>query len=470
MDKQTFFREYTRAIRDGSAALFVGAGVSRAAGYVDWKQLLAEIAEELNLDVDRETDLVALAQFHVNHHNGNRSRLNQVFIDQFLEGASLTESHRLIASLPVHTIWTTNYDDLIERTFEELGKRLFVKRRKEDFPSTRKRLDATLYKMHGDKNHASEAILTKEDYESYDGRREVFTNALKSDLAEKTFLFVGFSFTDPNVTYILSRVRRLLETNGGQHYCILKPPVAADYKNADDAKYHVTRFNHWLKDLARYNIQPILIDNYDEVPAILRELNRRSHLRDVFISGSVHDAAPLGAEKFGELTRKLSAELIKKDFNIISGFGLGVGGDVILGATNSLQRNDDERLQLWPFPQAVPAGMDRATMWDQYRRRMIANAGVCVVLGGNKEKDGETVPADGVRKEVEIARELGKLVVPVGATGHVAREYWELCKNSPADFVGAANVANHLATIGDENAEVDSIVQAVIAILKQLDR
>ena len=52
-DKRAFLKEYTRALRDGHAALFVGAGVSRAAGYVDWKSLLQEIAEDLELDIDR---------------------------------------------------------------------------------------------------------------------------------------------------------------------------------------------------------------------------------------------------------------------------------------------------------------------------------------------------------------------------------------------------------------------------------
>src|SRR6266850_8332321 len=81
---RTFLKEYTRALREGDAALFVGAGVSRAAGYVDWKQLLKEIAEDLELDIDRESDLVALAQFHVNRRQG-RDRINQLLIDEFLE-------------------------------------------------------------------------------------------------------------------------------------------------------------------------------------------------------------------------------------------------------------------------------------------------------------------------------------------------------------------------------------------------
>ena len=47
VDKKELFNEYTRALREDAAALFVGAGLSVGAGFVDWKTLLKEIAEDL---------------------------------------------------------------------------------------------------------------------------------------------------------------------------------------------------------------------------------------------------------------------------------------------------------------------------------------------------------------------------------------------------------------------------------------
>jgi hypothetical protein len=178
----------------------------------------------------------------------------------------------------------------------------------------------------------------------------------------------------------------------------------------------------------------------------------------------------LGEERFRELCRLLGTELIAKGFNIVSGFGLGVGDSVIVGAMQSLRRNDDERLQLWPFPQQVPAGTDRAVFWRQYREKMISNAGVCIVLAGNKRVGDAIVPADGVRQEVEIALAQGKLVVPVGATGHVARELWEQCRTKPAPFLGEANVTNQLQALGDSTADVPNLVANIIDILKWLDK
>src|ERR1700733_6998711 len=125
VEKRNFLKEYTRDLREGAAALFVGAGISRSAGYVDWRHLLKEIAEELELDIDRESDFLALAQFHVNHRK-NRDRLSQLLIDEFLQDVELTPAHRLIALLPASTIWTTNYDDLLEVAFTNANRRFDV--------------------------------------------------------------------------------------------------------------------------------------------------------------------------------------------------------------------------------------------------------------------------------------------------------------------------------------------------------
>jgi SIR2-like domain len=53
--------------------------------------------------------------------------------------------------------------------------------------------------MHGDIDHPDEAVLTKDDYESYHVKMDQFITTLSGDLVSKTFIFIGFSFTDPNL-------------------------------------------------------------------------------------------------------------------------------------------------------------------------------------------------------------------------------------------------------------------------------
>src|SRR5438046_1420196 len=100
--------------------------MSVAAGMPTWPNLLRDIAKELGLDVARETDLVALAQYHVNK-NRLRSQLNQRIVDEYDRPVEIPENHRLLANLPVEIFWTTNYDRLIERALAAAGRRCEVK-------------------------------------------------------------------------------------------------------------------------------------------------------------------------------------------------------------------------------------------------------------------------------------------------------------------------------------------------------
>ena len=51
LKKEELIREYTKAIREGTAAVFGGAGLSRASGFVNWKELLRPLAKDILEDV-----------------------------------------------------------------------------------------------------------------------------------------------------------------------------------------------------------------------------------------------------------------------------------------------------------------------------------------------------------------------------------------------------------------------------------
>lgn len=76
--KEVFIKNYIKALNNGDAAVFAGAGLSASSGCVNWKQLLGEIAEELQLDIEKESDLVAIAQYYYNKNGSNRTRLNDI--------------------------------------------------------------------------------------------------------------------------------------------------------------------------------------------------------------------------------------------------------------------------------------------------------------------------------------------------------------------------------------------------------
>ncbi len=119
---EQFIDDYFSEIEAGNAAIFAGAGLSVPAGYVDWRELLRPLARELDLDLEFETDLVAVAQFHVNQSGSNRHRLHTAVIDALSIDRPVTENHRLLALLPIATWWTTNYDKQIETALKAAGR------------------------------------------------------------------------------------------------------------------------------------------------------------------------------------------------------------------------------------------------------------------------------------------------------------------------------------------------------------
>jgi hypothetical protein len=70
-DKESFIKHICKELEDKNVAVFAGAGMSVGVGYVNWANLLRPIAEELGLDVEKEHDLVALAQYHCNDNGNN---------------------------------------------------------------------------------------------------------------------------------------------------------------------------------------------------------------------------------------------------------------------------------------------------------------------------------------------------------------------------------------------------------------
>jgi len=158
-------------------------------------------------------------------------------VNEFSRRASLTENHKILAALPIRTFWTTNYDALIEESLRAAGKKPDVKATVESLATTTHRRDAVVYKMHGDVSLPDKAVVTKDDYESYDSTRHLFSMALQGDLVSKTFLFIGFSFSDPNLSYILSRIRILLGENRREHYCLLRKVQRLDFKKLADFRY-----------------------------------------------------------------------------------------------------------------------------------------------------------------------------------------------------------------------------------------
>jgi hypothetical protein len=470
-----FVQGYSQALWDHNAAVMAGAGLSIPVGLVNWKQLMRTIAKDVGLDVEKETDLVAIAQYHLNE-TGGRHKLHQTLVNEFSERAALTPNHRILARLPIDTYWTTNYDQLLEQALRDAGKRPDVKATGDNLATTLPRRDAVVYKMHGDVADPAKAVITKDDYEAYlaSSRGQLFSTALKGDLVSKTFLFLGFSFSDPNVDYILSRIRILLQSGHREHYCLMRRVHRDDFQKNKDYQYASVKQQLQIKDLRRYGIQAVMLDSFDQFTKTLTALDRQNRRRSVFISGSAASYAPWSDSQAQEFLVQLAKELAALSSNIVTGFGLGVGPHIVNGVLEQLEsegtRNLTERITLRPFPYAIADASLRKKRWTSYRKQMIDASGIALFIFGNAAGTNprDVVLAEGMREEFELAVAAGVTVLPVGATGYVAQELHEKVSAQFGTYFPKVSGLKSAFAALNKGGSPNQIVQRVVRVIKIL--
>ena len=472
VSRRDLVRTFVSAMHEGDAALFVGAGLSRPAGFVDWRGLLRDCARELGLDVDREHDLVAVAQYYLNRRNRDRARLNSLLKHAFDDVGTHTRNHEIIGRLPISTVWTTNFDNLLERAFTAAGRKVEVKSRDQHFSLPARDRQVTVYKMHGDIANPDEIVICKDDYENYARRHGVFQNQLAADLIGKTFLFLGFSFTDPHLDYMLGHLRTLLEDNKREHFAVMRRARLNMHRRraaaSESFAYELNKQQLQIDDLHRYSIHTHLITTFDEVTELLTDIEREYYQRNVFVSGSAHQFGEIGEERMRDFCMQLGERLISSGYKVITGMGLNIGESLVRGALLKLHelgiQSLERHLVVRPFPRTLPAGSD-AAFNTQYRNYMIEQCGIAVFIAGTSRSHAVSA---GVLDEFDIATRLGKVPVPVGATGYAARELWERVRPRRSEIYNHVIDARLFDALNDSSLDNEKLLQAVFAVLDRV--
>lgn len=466
MDKTLLIKKYSEALEEGCAAIFAGAGLSAGAGFVNWSGLLHDVASELGVNITNTTKFEDLAQYFVNE-NRNTTELSSTIINSFPTSTSPTENHRILSSLPIDTYWTTNFDKLIEKSLEDAGKVCDVKSLPERLAISKIKSNVCIYKMHGDVDNPDKTILTRDQFENYPQTHKAFLNNFGYDLANKTFLFLGLSFDDPNLRFVLKYARLLYKQNQRIHYYILRKTVEEKDECNESFENRKRLQELFVEDLKNYGIKTVFIDDYKEITEILKSIRDRYLRRTIYISGAAVKYDPYKESEFKEFVKSLCADIIQHGFRIVTGYGLGLGNEVIAGAVGELNKEHkpvDGNLFIFPFPQGFK---DKEDIWPQYRKEMISLTGVTLFLLGNKNKgDGNLKNSDGVRQEYEISKKNGNFLIPVGATGYMAKELWD---EQIIDISSRSTIYNDyidlLKALGDNSLSLSELREKIIYLL-----
>jgi hypothetical protein len=174
--------------------------------------------------------------------------------------------------------------------------------------------------------------------------------------------------------------------------------------------------------------------------------------------------------------RKLGEQIIKRGFNLVSGFGLGIAGSCIIGAHEQAKREKSgrigQRLRLHPFPQEFKDDAERRKVYGDIREQLVKESGVTIIIAGNKldPSTGTAVIADGVLQEFALAKMNSHLVIPVPATGWAAAMIWEEMKLTLDKFFGPADLKADFAVLESGGKSEHEWVEAIFAIITKTRR
>lgn len=459
-----------QALRNGRLSVFAGAGLSAESGYVNWKQLIKPMCDYLGLNIN--TDLTMIAQYYENECT--RDGLNRAIFNEFSKVPTRNDNMEILASLPINTYWTTNYDSIIEDTLRKNRKTVDVISEQVQYKNYTFERDAVVYKMHGDKSIPDRAVITKTDYEVYDAYRAVFSKGLVMELITKTVLFIGFGFSDPNLDRIISIVRHTFEKySPPNHYCFMRSVSYKDYLDENEKLTEQKRVefeqDKRLQDLKvrsmrDYGIQTILVDDFTQITAMLRYIRDKFTLNNVFISGALNPKYPRnyggifnrksGAANFNngeQFIMQLAKRIIDDGYDIVNGFGVGIGNYVVSGAyMGGVQSGGADyvakHLTIQPL---ISVEQQDTAKKDEVRETLIMNCGTVIFLFGKTpykfssnndvKKDLEN---DGTYHEYEIAKKHKKNIIPVGVTGWTSQYIYEEIYNENTSKVFISKLNN----------------------------
>ena len=436
VDHDEFVEAFGAAVEAGQASLLIGAGLSVAAGYPRWSELLEPAAQKFGVPPD--DDLPQRAQY-IENEQGREALLSHVA--QEIGGVipKPQGNHRLLAQLAIPVMWTTNYDQLLET--EDRGLEVIEQDHDLLNRSAGKR---RLIKMHGSipagatepVGEPDQLVLSTNDYDRYEKTHPRLWRLLQAQFLTSSFCFLGFSMSDPNFDAVFRISRLETPDRMMQHYAVMMRP---DHDNG--------RFDLKAGDLKRSGIEVVEIGDFDQVTLLLKRLAVRTRPARIFASGSFRDpedeawkgsgAYPMAepdqelrkfaqrlGNQLGEAAERLGNEHGESGIRGVVAAG-EVGAEVGNAFLGAFEEYESGRLTLIrrtqaaklsdPLPERRGELVFEGEKPDEVRKAARARSRAVVILGGGRGTDDEA----------EEAVEEGMSVIPIAHTGRTAQKVWE---------------------------------------------
>lgn len=242
------FDQLMKKLKVRDVVPFVGAGLSQAGGFPTWKEHLRQQGRTANLDEAHVEELLAKGKYELIIEEIEIVRGQDVFAggvrDAFSMTGKMLETTLLITELFTDVVITTNYDQLIEQTFDTSDEDEFQVITNVD-PLEKPHPDkVSIIKLHGDINTPAKCIISKNQYDNAYGNNGLDLNLPIPKLIEYYYtntnlLFLGCSLNNDRTVQVFQAIKEEIvntDISLPQHFSIEQAPEEID-KLADRNAY-----------------------------------------------------------------------------------------------------------------------------------------------------------------------------------------------------------------------------------------
>ena len=190
------------------AAVMVGSGFSRnaisihnAGDLPTWDQITNRLHEKLYPDEGDGHDSLRGGHDSLRTAQEYEAAFGRTELHNTLrqlvphEGYNPGPAHKRLLDLPWADIYTTNWDDLLERASKIAEWDYSTVTNTDQIPMQAR---PRIVKLHGSLPGQFPLIVTEEDYRTYPTRFAPFVNTVQQSMMETVFFLIGFSGEDPN--------------------------------------------------------------------------------------------------------------------------------------------------------------------------------------------------------------------------------------------------------------------------------
>ena len=213
------------AIEPSKTILLLGSGSSIPSGAPSVEQIRTYLANQYHI-TSGDLSLPELAAIVEKRHNRKKlvSTVRELFLRLEPTGGLLN-----LPRLEWKSLYTTNYDNLIELAYKRMNATITVYSSNFDFGTDEIPNAVRLMKLHGsiDKDvcdgNKSRIIVTENDFDLAGEYRRFLFDSLARDLVDGDLVIIGHSLSDPDIKTLISKSLRIdqSEANIGSIYLFM---------------------------------------------------------------------------------------------------------------------------------------------------------------------------------------------------------------------------------------------------------